>query len=186
MAKHEMPETPDVSYIHNEGVAHEDTDMSLGGIVKFVIHLILLVSISAGLMWGLFNYLNRREERIEGRETPSTLLKRDRSINTSPDDLFPQPRLQTAPVPDLRDYNREIDARLGMVDGQSVYRWVDKEKGIVAIPIEEAKKKLLDSGMMSAPPAAPGGQAQSVNQTATPAPDAGAPPAARPAAPRQK
>ena len=186
MAKHEMPETPDVSYIHNEGVAHEDTDMSLGGIIKFVIHLILLVAISAGLMWGLFNYLNRREGRIEGRETPSTLRKRDRSINTDPDELFPEPRLQTNPVPDLRTYNREIDRRLGMVDGRPTYRWVDKEKGIVGIPIEEAKKRLLDSGVMTAATAEQGGQAQSVNQTATPAPDAGAPPKARTATPNQK
>ena len=148
MAKHKMPETPDVSFIHNEGVAHEDTDMSLGGITKFVIHLILLVTISAALMWGLFNYLNRREQRIEGRETPSTLLKRDRPSAQDPTAIFPEPRLQTVPVPQLREYNQTIDQRLQ-------YSWIDKEKGIVSIPIEEAKQKLLEQGLTKAPPVEP-------------------------------
>lgn len=145
MAKHQMPETPDVSYIHNEGVAHEDTDMSLGGIVKFVIHLILLVAISAGLMWGLFNFLSTREGEIESRETRSTLLERERAPSDAPEQIFPEPRLQTAPVPDLKAYNQTIDRRLN-------YGWVDKEKGIVSIPVEEAKERLLSSGQLTAPP----------------------------------
>jgi hypothetical protein len=149
MAKHGMPETPDVTHIHNEGVAHEDTDMSLGGITKFVIHLILLVAISAVLMWGLFNYLNKREQTIEERETPSTLLKRDRPSQENPTEIFPEPRLQTTPVVDLNVYRQMVDERLRS------YTWVDKEKGIVSIPIEEAKAKLLERGLGSAKPAGP-------------------------------
>lgn len=138
---HEHDETPDVSYIHNIGVAHEETDLSLSGIGKFVIHLIALVAVSAAIVYGMFKYFTSREVRIERREPPSTLLDRGRAEKTTPEQMFPEPRLQTNPIPDLKHYREAENQRL---EG---YNWVNKDQGIVSIPIEEAQKKLLEKGI---------------------------------------
>ena len=53
----------------------------------------------------------------------------------------PQPRLQTNPPEDLAEFLTEEDKRL------NGYYWVDKQKGIVHIPINEAMKKLARSGI---------------------------------------
>jgi hypothetical protein len=141
MAKHELDETPDVSFIHNVGVAHEETDLSLGAIGKFVLHLIVLVVVSALVVYGMFRYFTSREKTIELREQKSTLLDRGRSGKTTPKEMFPEPRLQTEPIPDLHKFREE---ELKKLEG---YNWIDQSQGIVSIPIKEAEKKLLEKGL---------------------------------------
>lgn len=141
MAKHELDETPDVSFIHNVGVAHEETDLSLGAIGKFVLHLIVLVVVSALVVYGMFRYFTSREKTIELREQKSTLLDRGRAGKTTPKEMFPEPRLQTEPIPDLHKFREE---ELKKLEG---YNWIDQSQGIVSIPIKEAEKKLLEKGL---------------------------------------
>ncbi len=145
MAKHEMDEIPDVSYIHNKGVAHEESDLNLNGIIKFVIHLIVLVAGSAVIVYGMYRYFSGQEYEQEKSETPSTLLKREQRASGKPQDMFPEPRLQEKPILDLENYQKNEAGKL------EHYNWIDKEKGIVSIPIEEAKKKLLEQMKMKAP-----------------------------------
>src|SRR5437667_792997 len=104
MAKEEMDEIPDVSHIHNVGVAHEESDLSLGGIGKFVIHLIVLVAASAGIVYGMYRYFSAQEYEQEKSETPSTLLKREQRASGKVEDMFPEPRLQPLPIRDLGEY----------------------------------------------------------------------------------
>ena len=53
---------------------------------------------------------------------------------------FAKPRLQTNDAGDLARLQAEQRGRLGG------YAWVDREKGIVAIPIEEAMKRVVARG----------------------------------------
>jgi hypothetical protein len=138
MAKQEMDEIPDASYIHNEGVAHEESDLNVDGIIKFVIHLIVLVAASAGIVYGMYRYFSGQEYEQEKSETPSTLLKREQRASGKVEDMFPEPRLQELPILDLEKYREQEKWKL------EHYNWLDKEKGIVSIPIEEAKKKWLE------------------------------------------
>jgi hypothetical protein len=145
MAKHEMDEIPDVSYIHNEGVAHEESDLNLDGIIKFVIHLIVLVAASAAIVYGMYRYFSGQEYEQEKSETPSTLLKREQRASGKVEDIFPEPRLQELPILDLKEFRAAEQQKL------ENYNWLDKEKGIVSIPIEEAKKRLLEQMKSKAP-----------------------------------
>jgi hypothetical protein len=141
MAKHGLDKTPDVSFIHNVGVSHEEKDLSLAGIGKFVVHLIVLVTLSAVIVYGMFKYFTSREKAIEGREQKSTLLDRGRADKTTPKEMFPEPRLQTQPVPDLKNFREEEMKKL------KGYGWVNKDQGIVSIPIDQAERKLLEKGL---------------------------------------
>ena len=57
----------------------------------------------------------------------------------------PEPRLQVDPRQDLSAY-REREAAL--LDG---YRWVDKNAGVVRIPIDEAMKRVVERGLPTRP-----------------------------------
>ncbi|MFZ3238112.1 MAG: hypothetical protein WA417_08270 [Stellaceae bacterium] len=59
----------------------------------------------------------------------------------------PAPELQVAPAQDLARFRAQEEKRL------DTYYWVDKSKGIVHIPIEEAMKKLAKEGIAGFPKA---------------------------------
>jgi hypothetical protein len=52
----------------------------------------------------------------------------------------PGPRLETNPEAELQRFRAEEEKRL------NTYGWIDKQKGIVHIPIEEAMKNLARTG----------------------------------------
>ena len=64
--------------------------------------------------------------------------------------IAPQgPLLQTDPQADLEAFRAKEDSRL------NTYYWVDKSKGVVHIPIEQAMKQLAASGIPGFPKAKP-------------------------------
>jgi hypothetical protein len=113
-------------------------DLNLGGLWKFGAHLIILVLFSAGVVYAAYWYLSSREIKVERTEVPSTLLDRGRSKTPTPEELFPEPRLQVTPIPDLARFRADQEKVLDS------YSWADQGKGTVVIPIEEAKKKFLE------------------------------------------
>jgi len=74
---------------------------------------------------------------------PNTLGDVSRSLRINP----PGPRLQTNEAADLRRFRAEEERRL------NGYHWIDKQKGIVRIPIGEAMQKLARSGIDGFPKA---------------------------------
>src|SRR2546430_6566487 len=85
--KPHITETPDTSYIKNIDVTHEVSDVSVGGITRFVVGLFILMVASFVLMWALFRILESKS--VEAPPSPMALTEKDR--------LPPEPRLQSAP-----------------------------------------------------------------------------------------
>jgi hypothetical protein len=67
---------------------------------------------------------------------PSALPDVGRTLRIAP----PGPRLQTNAEGDLQKFRADEERRL------NTYYWMDKQKGIVHIPIDQAMKKLAASG----------------------------------------
>src|SRR3982750_3361157 len=81
-------ETPDVSHIRNVEVTHERSDISVRGVMTFVVVLTLAaIAIHIGI-WLLFDYFDKQHAREPG-PGPMALQKDER--------LPPEPRLQAAP-----------------------------------------------------------------------------------------
>lgn len=57
----------------------------------------------------------------------------------------PSPLLQTDPPSELKAFRAEEEARLNS------YGWVDRQKGVVHIPIEQAMKELAAKGIAGFP-----------------------------------
>ena len=86
-AKKHITETPDTSYIKNVDVTHEVSDVSISGIARFVVALVVLMVVSFLLMWAMFRSLSSRI--VEPERSPMALTEKER--------LPPEPRLQGAP-----------------------------------------------------------------------------------------
>ena len=114
-------------------IHHETSDVNIRGILAFGAGLLISAVIIHFLVWLLFAYFASRESQLAVRQFPLAAEQQNR--------LPPEPRLQANPRQDLADLRRREDALLGS------YGWVDKNAGIVRIPIGEAMKLTLERGL---------------------------------------
>jgi hypothetical protein len=105
---------------------HELRDISFRPIVRASIGLVVLIVFSVVAMRILFSYYAAREA---ASSRPANPLAAEFARSEPP-----QPRLQTAPIEDLRKLRKLEDALL------DTYGWIDRKQGVVRIPIEQAMK----------------------------------------------
>src|SRR5262249_11173196 len=127
-ASHASPHGED-----NPAVRHEESDVDIRGILGFAVGLIVVAIIVDLLVWVLFRYLDAREGRQTAVESPPAAQQ--------PQRLPPEPRLQTNPREDLRELRAGEDETL------TTYGWVDRNNGVVRIPIDEAMKLVVQRGL---------------------------------------
>jgi hypothetical protein len=138
-------ETPDVTHIRNVEVTHEASDISVSGVMTFVIVLsISIIVVSLGV-WLLFRFFNAQEAK-EPRPGPMALTKAER--------LPPEPRLQSAPgFAVTLENGQRVDLQKGVP--QAEYRalrdeWKkalngelkDPSGNLVGMPIDQAIKQV--------------------------------------------
>jgi hypothetical protein len=113
-------------------IKHEPDGVQVGAIYKFILVLFVVgVVVSLG-MWGAFRILNTRA--IQEDPKLSRLAEKDQ--------LPPEPRLQVSPIQDLNEI-LNIEERV-----LNSYAWVDKNQGIVRIPIDRAMKILIEQNKL--------------------------------------
>jgi hypothetical protein len=139
-------ETPDVSHIRNVEVTHEKSDVSVRGVLMFVVALtIAAIAIHVG-MWVLFRYFSAQEARAP-QPGPMALSGEDR---------LPQgPRLQAAPGFEITlEDGRKV--KLEKREPQAEYRVLrqqwdenlrtglkDQSGKVVGMPIDAAIDKVV-------------------------------------------
>lgn len=117
--------------VDNPEVRHEHTDVDLRRITYWGAGLTaLVVLILAFLLW-LFGLFSERETR-QGR-SPQGIPK------SAPESRAP--RLQLSPRADMAELRAAEDKILNN------YGWIDKEKGVVRIPIERAMEITIQRGL---------------------------------------
>jgi hypothetical protein len=117
--------------------AHEEGDENTTGIIKFGVALAIGIAVICLLMWALFKIF--KTVTAEEEAQPPPLFRGER--------LPPEPRLQgmpghqNFPSEDIREFRAKEDAQLNS------YGWVDRQAGIVHIPIDEAKRLIVERGL---------------------------------------
>ena len=106
----------------NPKTAFEKSDWPLGTIALVLLGTLVFLVIAPFVLMGAF---------------PRAVSDVSRALTVEP----PQPRLQTNPPEDLAQFLVDEDKRL------NTYYWIDKEKGIVHIPIEQAMQELAEQGI---------------------------------------
>jgi len=145
-------ETPDVSHIRNVEVTHETSDISVRGVMTFVIVLTLSgIAIHLGVAF-LYNFLSAQEAKEPG-PGPMALSEKER--------LPPEPRLQSA-----KGFGVELESgqRVGLElsQPQDEYRVLrkqwdenlktglkDQSGKVVGMPIDAAIDKVAADGLPS-------------------------------------
>jgi len=117
----------------NPEVRHEKSDVNIIGVFAFGAGLTVLASIVCLLIFVLFRYFEVREATRVAPAYPLAVARE----NAVP----PEPRLQTNPREDLAELRAKEDQVL------TSYGWVDKNAGVVRIPIDEAMKLTLQRGL---------------------------------------
>jgi hypothetical protein len=117
----------------NPDVSHEHSDVNIRAILAFGGVLLVVAAVVHLLIFVLFGYFDSRENTRVPAEYPLAATQERREP--------PEPRLQTDPRQDLADLRAREDEQL------TSYGWVDKNAGVVRIPIEEAMKLTLERGL---------------------------------------
>jgi len=124
------------------GPGHEKNDVSIRGVVLFVVWL---VGVGIGvqiLMWGLFRLFAHETKSLD-RPVPAMVEK---SLRRLP----PAPRLEDRPLAPRAVLNAQENTRL------SSYGWVDRKTGLVHITIDRAMD-LIAERRIAETKGAPGG-----------------------------
>jgi hypothetical protein len=185
-------ETPDVSYITNPDVAHEESDVAVRPLLWFVGGLTFFTIIVCLAMLLMFTYFLNRERSQELEPSPLARQGAER--------LPPEPRLQLAPGWEVKtddgqrhDLSYEVKAdhvpqpwseyvlvteewRRELED----YGWADQQAGTVRIPVEQAMRVYLQRRQAGQKPPAPAAGAAQPAQAAPPPPPAAPAAAATP------
>lgn len=117
---------------HDDTVIHtEHSDIQIGPIAKFVIGLVVVTAIVHVIIYGSLVLLDRTQ----------SVTTVDFPLAAGETRQPPAPRLQVTPRTDMRNLaesNREV---------LESYGWVDREQGIVRIPIDVAMRLTLERGL---------------------------------------
>jgi hypothetical protein len=118
----------------NPSVRYERRDVNIRGVLLFILGLVIAaILMHVSLRW-LFDDLKAR----------SIITPKNFNVHGTQSILPPEPRLQLMPgheeqpAQEMKAMIREQDSIL------ENYGWVDSAKGIARIPIEEAKKILIE------------------------------------------
>jgi hypothetical protein len=118
------------------GAGHEHTDAHVSAIVKFILWLaVIAVVVHFGLAF-MYEFLIRQSMPAGEPQYP----RATREVA-----LPPAPRLQQFPANDIYRF------RLGERSLLESYGWINKNDGIVHIPIEEAMRITVERGLPFAP-----------------------------------
>lgn len=171
---------------HDPTVHHEETDVDVSAILKFIVVFVILTGVIFVGLWLLFRGFQKWERKKDVAvisEVPDSLKRQ----------YPPAPHLQPFPESEKMGGRSSSEKWVGLGSQLSSsptndptrstpaydmeemhkqqseevnsYGWVDRKQGIVRIPISEAKKLLLQQGLpvRQEPLPAAGGQAPSAN-----------------------
>lgn len=113
-----------------------DRDIRISRVLGFCAGLALLLGVSVGVCWLIYNLLNKRHIAMD--PAPSPLPEANAPV------VPPEPRLQESPNRDMAAFRAHEDAIL------KSYGWTDKGAGVGRIPIERAMDLALDPGLRPA------------------------------------
>ena len=117
--------------MHNEDVAHEHGDVNPRTVIVFGIAMLVVIAFSAALMYGLFVAFEKQAEARDPQLSPHAVT------NVTPRG----PGLLTNEPKNLQQFHQEEQGKL---EG---YGWVNQGQGVAHVPIDEAKKLVVQHGL---------------------------------------
>lgn len=136
--------------LRNEDVRFEPKDVSHNNVILTGAVLLIVVWAVVGLLSFYFSYLSHYRAEV----SPPTIPYEEGAQK-----LPPEPRIQASPTADLQTLRAKEN------DILTHYRWIDRSKGVVAIPIDRAIELIAQRGIP--PQKAPAGMVLSKPEEGT-------------------
>lgn len=140
----------DDDVLHNPEVAHEHSDIDVRAIIWSGVLLMVVCAVTAGLMYVAFyafeNLAARNDPPVSPLTAPPTQM---------PPTTTASPYFGAAANPKLLTNEPAALQKLRSVEAERLkgYGWVDQGAAVAHLPIEEAKKLLLERGLPVRPEA---------------------------------
>lgn len=132
--------TVDRATTNHDGFEHEDLNPK--GPFYFMAGLVLLGLVIYLIAFGIYRFLDRYDSAHQPPLSPMATPEADTRVVTHEEtQTFPQPRLEVNERTQLRSFIEDQDRKL------ATYDWVDKDKGIVRIPIDRAMELIAKRGL---------------------------------------
>lgn len=138
-AHHHRPEGLD-----NEEVAHEHSDINIRAVLTFAAVLAAVGIVVHVLMYGVLWYLEGQARVNDPELSPLAA-----PAAQMPPSTIESPAFGTAPQPQLLTNEYGYLSRQRQAEEQQLtsYGWIDEASGVARVPIESAKKLLLERGL---------------------------------------
>ena len=113
-------------------------DENVRAILHFALGMVVAAVVIYAVLFGMFQYFDRQAAAADPARNP--LLAGEKPPAT-PAARFPQPRLQSNAATD------QEKARAGEDEFLSSYGWVDRNAGVVHMPVERAMQMIAERGV---------------------------------------
>jgi hypothetical protein len=117
----------------NSDVQFEHSDVDASALLKYGFWLVVTTAVVVVILWRLYFVFVAQEA---ARQPPPPVMKVDPEAMS-----VPLPNLQSLPNLDLTAFRAREESVLHS------YGWIDKDAGVVRIPIEEAMRILAERGL---------------------------------------
>jgi hypothetical protein len=124
-------------------------DENMRAILRFALWMVVAAVIIYAALFGLFQYFDWQATTADPAQNP--LLAGEKPPAT-PAARFPQPRLQANAAAD------QVKARAQEDELLSTYGWVDRQAGVVHLPIDRAMQMVAERGVPAWPAPPPPAQ----------------------------
>ena len=148
-----MPEQPQYQKgdIFNPETHHEESDVNVRALLWFFVIFIVFAVVTHIFLWFLYKGFVKIEKRNAGDALTSMQRPADASVPKTEPLLQPFPLKNGKGVPDA-PYATTPPADLAHMrkaenDALTSYGWVDQKAGVVRIPIDEAKRIVVQRGL---------------------------------------
>lgn len=139
--------------------SYEQEDLSPTGVFYFMAGLAVVTVIIYFIVFGMYRFLDTYTKANEAAMSPIVTPPADTRLVTHEDTQnFPQPRLEESERTQLSQVIADQDRKL------ATYNWVDKDKGIVQIPIDRAMDLIVERGLPVLPQGATAAQTVPANK----------------------
>ncbi len=152
--------TPNQHMTSQDGYEHED--LTSRGPFYFMAGLALLGLVIYLIAFGIYRFLDRYDLAHQPPLSPMATPEADtRTVTHQETQTFPQPRLEENERTELRSFIEDQDRKL------ATYGWVDKDKGILRIPIDRAMELIVQRGLPVLPKGASSAPSSATKTSAT-------------------
>jgi len=128
--------------------SYERQDMNPRGVIYFFLALAVFLVVIYAIAFGIYRLLDSYNHANQATMSPMVVSEADTRTPTDKDTkAFPEPRLEKSEPERVLELVTIEDRQL------ATYNWLDKDKGVVQIPIDRAIDLIVQRGLPVRPAA---------------------------------